>query len=253
MPPSTSFRPKMEPVKPQELWEESADAWAAFVEEGDKNRDLLLDPVMLRLCGNVQGARVADIGCGEGRFGRMLAKRGAQVIGLDPTRGLIRLASRKGGTPRYLLARAENIPIASETIDLVVSYVTLVDIEGYRQAIAEMARVLRPHGRLLVANLNPFVTAHMDGWTKGANGEYLHYPVDDYLTERGERVSWRGLDIVNYHRPMSAYFDAFLASGLVLRRFEEPAPTRQAIREAPGLAPNLRVPFFHVAEWQKAP
>ncbi len=238
-------------VKPQDLWEDSADAWAAFVEEGDKNRDLLLDPVMLRVCGDVHGARVADIGCGEGRFARMLAKRGASVIGIDPTRGLIRVASRKAGSPRYVLARAEEIPLVSGETDLVVTYVTLVDIEGYREAIAEMARILRPQGRLVVANLNPFVTARMTGWHKGTNGEYLHYPVDDYLEERGERIAWRGLDIVNYHRPLSAYFEAFLGAGMILRRFEEPAPSRQAIRAAPGLAQNLRVPFFYVAEWQK--
>lgn len=240
-------------MKPLDLWEDSADAWAAFVEEGDKNRDLLLDPVMLRACGEVEGLEVADIGCGEGRFARMLAKRGAKVVGLDPTRGLIQVARRKGGSLHYVVARAEHAPLRSASFDLAVSYVTLVDIEGYREGIAEMARILRPGGRVIVANLNAFVTSRMTGWHKGDDGQYLHYPVDDYLEERAERVSWRGLDIVNYHRPLSAYLEAFLSAGLLLRRFEEPAPTRDAIRAAPGLAHYLRVPLFYVAEWQKAP
>ncbi|MGE5597624.1 MAG: class I SAM-dependent methyltransferase, partial [Hyphomicrobiales bacterium] len=74
-------------------WAKSAKAWIAHQDQGETNRELLLDPIMLRLAGDVRDARVLDVGCGEGRFGRMLAARGATVVGLDPTRTLVSEAS----------------------------------------------------------------------------------------------------------------------------------------------------------------
>lgn len=238
-------------MNPLDYWQRSADAWVEFVEHGDRNRELLLDPVMLQQCGTTDGLDVLDIGCGEGRFSRMLAKRGARVVGVDPTEPLLAMAARKGGGPLYVLERAESLPFVDSSFDLVVSYVSLVDIPDFRRAIREMARVLRPGGRAVIANLSSFVTAAMGGWHRGANGEKLHFPVDRYLDERGEVVDWRGIEIVNYHRPLSAYFEAFLGSGFRLKRYLEPAPTKAAVRADPVLAEQLRVPFFYVAVWKR--
>ena len=55
-------------------WSKSASPWIRLMQKGDPNRELLLDEPMLELCGEVDGLDVLDIGCGEGRFCRMLGK-----------------------------------------------------------------------------------------------------------------------------------------------------------------------------------
>ena len=56
------------------------------------------------------------------------------------------------------------MPFPGASFDLVVSYLTLIDIADFRLALQEMVRVLQPGGTLLIANLNSFVTAtRMDG------------------------------------------------------------------------------------------
>lgn len=219
------------------------------MDRGDRNRELLLDPIMLELCGDVDGKRVLDAGCGEGRFCRRLAKRGAITLGFDPIPELLSAASTRSGNA-YVLARAEQIPLQSDSFDIVVSYLTLLDIEGFRSAIQEMVRVLRPGGSLVVANQNAFVTTNMSGWHKSPTGERLHFPVDRYLEERGEWTQWSGIRILNYHRPLSAYLEAFLGQGLLLRRFLEPGPTAQMVRADPELEQWRRVPYFYVAKWE---
>ncbi len=58
------------------------------------------------------------------------------------------------------------MPFRDATFDVAVTYITLVDIEGYAEAISEMSRVLRPGGRLVAVNVN-FTSASVDpnnGW-----------------------------------------------------------------------------------------
>ncbi|MBL8088382.1 MAG: class I SAM-dependent methyltransferase [Chthonomonas sp.] len=231
-------------------WVSSADAWADFVER-DVNRVALLDPVMLRLCGDVRGKRTLDVGCGEGRFARMLAAQGAFVTGIDPTVPLIDLAEERGGGPEYAAMPAESLDFADNSFDLVVSYVVLVDINDYRRALQESTRVLAPGGRMVVSNLNGFVTSVVSPWHKDEDGNRLHVAVDQYHDARPDRVAWAGMEIVNWHRPLSDYMQAFLECGLRLDHFEEPRPTPEAMATHPKVAYNDRVPWFHAMVWSK--
>ncbi len=232
-------------------WEHSASAWIAFQDEGDRSRTMQLDPVMLAQCGDVRGLRTLDLGCGEGRFSRMLAERGACATGIDLTRELLATAAqRRNGEDGYVLGDAEPLPFASASFDLVVSYVTLVDIVDYRAAIAECARVLRCGGRLAVANLG-FVTASQ-GWLRDDEGRRLYHRVDRYAETWSQVYEWAGIRITNWHRPLSAYMAAYLEAGLELRAFLEPVPEDQSLRDDPWFEDWFRVPLFTVMNWQRA-
>jgi hypothetical protein len=113
-----------------------------------------------------------------------------------------------------------------------------------------MARVLTPGGTLLIANLNSFNTAVVDGgWVRDEDGRRLHYPIDHYLTERTMWIEYRGIRVVNHHRPLSTYFRLLLGCGLTLTYFDEPAP----IGGAPEYRADSyrRAPWFLVMEWMK--
>jgi len=231
-------------------WDKSAEAWIARIDAGEENRELLLDPVMLALCGDPRGLRVLDDGCGEGRFSRLLAARGAHVVGLDRTRRLAETAlQRRTGGEQYLQGTAEQLPFADGTFDLLVSYVMLVDVPDFRAAIREMARVLAPGGSLVVSNVS-FMSAG-PGWVRDEDGKRLHYPIDHYFEERSELLSWCGIEIENWHRPLSAYMDAYLGTGLILRDFLEPQPKDDSLRDDPRFEDWYRVPNFTVMRWEK--
>ncbi len=231
-------------------WEGSAASWIADMgERGDYAREFVLDvPMLARVTG--RGFTTAlDVGCGEGRFCRALREQGIAAIGIDPTEALIRQARLRDPTGEYRLGRAERLEFAAASFDLVVSYLTLIDIPDIAAAIAEMARVLRPGGTLLIANLNSFVTAGPpSGWIRGERGEVALFPIDAYLHERPQWVSWRGIRIENWHRPLSRYMTLLLGQGLILTHFAEPGPSGGDPARA---AQFRRVPYFHIMEWRK--
>lgn len=231
-------------------WDESAAAWiAVLAERGDWSREFVLDPAMTARAKLKPYRRALDVGCGEGRFCRILQGLGVETVGLDPTEALIAEAQRRDPKGHYEIGSANALPFDADAFDLVVSYLTLVDIEAYRTAIKEMARVLQPGGRFLIANLAGFVSANPDKkWLKDETGRKVTYRVDNYLIEHPFWLEWSGIRIRNWHRPLSAYMRAFLENGLALVHFDEPPAV--GADEASTEEQN-RVPLFVVMEWRK--
>jgi SAM-dependent methyltransferase len=235
-------------------WEASAPGWIEHQGDGDYTRKVLLDGPMLDLCGQVTGKRILDVGCGEGRFCRMLAQRGAQTVGLDPTSLLIQTAQQhKHPKGEYIRGSGEKLPFESEGFDTVVFYLSLIDIPDFRSAIREANRVLRPGGSLVAGNLASHATtlASSLGWVKDDSGKRLYFQIDNYLDEYGQVVHWKNIRILNWRRPLSAYFDTYLSEGLILKRFLEPAPTPEQVAENPSWNYDRRVPYTNAMLWQK--
>jgi SAM-dependent methyltransferase len=119
-------------------WDESAAAWIADMgTRGDYGREFVLDQPMI---GRVKGRgfqRALDVGCGEGRFCRMLKELGVTAIGIDPTKVLVQHANQQDPEGEYRLGIAEALEFADRSFDLVVSYLTLIDIPDVGAAIAE--------------------------------------------------------------------------------------------------------------------
>jgi SAM-dependent methyltransferase len=232
-------------------WDDSAQAWIADQgDAGDFGRRWVLDGPMTARVAAAAPATALDVGCGEGRFCRILKAMGVTAIGIDPTQALLDRARALDPEGDYRSGRAEALDFADASFDLVVSYLTLIDIPDIRTAIPEMARVLKPGGALLIANLTSFGTA---GTGEGLGASYdaegrFRFSLDNYLEERADWVEWRGIRIVNHHRPLETYMSLLLDAGLTLTHFAEPAPTGGP----PAVADRYRrAPWFHVMEWRK--
>jgi SAM-dependent methyltransferase len=108
---------------------------------------------LLATVGSVAGMRVIDIGCGEGQLTRALAKLGAHVTGYDPFIAETEPVAHGAGTYRLAKASADAIPEPDGAADLVLFVFSLHHVPAAKLAgaLAEARRVLRPSGRLYVA------------------------------------------------------------------------------------------------------
>ncbi|HSB36643.1 MAG TPA: methyltransferase domain-containing protein [Thermoanaerobaculia bacterium] len=103
------------------------------------------------------GQRVLDVACGTGVLAREVASRTGSpedVVGLDPSPGMLAVARRLASAVDWREGTAESLPFPDRSFDAVVSQFGLMFFEDRQRAIREMLRVLRPGGRLVVAVWN---------------------------------------------------------------------------------------------------
>jgi ubiquinone/menaquinone biosynthesis C-methylase UbiE len=96
---------------------------------------------------------LVDVGCGTGRYLRQLADQFNHSIGVDVSERMLAIASQYASGRRLLRAEATSLPLPSSSADLVLSTRVLSHVRRPEQAIAEMARVLRPGGLLILSDV----------------------------------------------------------------------------------------------------
>lgn len=179
------------------------------------------------------GLGAIDVGCGEGRVGRMLSDLGHRVRGLDSSPTLVEAARAAGGYEEVVCGDAIVLPWSSDSCDLAVTFMCLMDMPDPAAAVREIARVLVPGGRLCIALTHPL----------NGTSEFL----DDYFTERvfEERVDRGGLQMrfIGRERPIGEYTRALTDAGFVIEEFQELQPSAEAIARAPRLAAAAKRPW----------
>jgi len=167
-------------------------------------------PVVARLLAGVAPGTAVDAACGTGRHSAWLAQRGHRVLGVDASSEM--LARAAAAVPGATFARGdlERLPLRSEAVDLAVCALALAHLAELDPAVAELARVLRPGGRLVVSALHPVLVAL--GW---------HAP---YETPDGPRGFVREHDHVH-----GDYLRAFARAGLRVDECVEPRFTEEAL------------------------
>jgi SAM-dependent methyltransferase len=99
-----------------------------------------------------------DVGCGTGALARRLASAGYEVTGVDPSEGMLQVMRERSPEIRAVQASGTELPFDSDRFDVVLSVAAFHHIAepgAVRATLAEMARVARPGGRILIWDHNP--------------------------------------------------------------------------------------------------
>jgi SAM-dependent methyltransferase len=171
----------------------------------------------LNILGDVIGLDVVELGCGTAYLSAWLARRGASVVGVDPTPAQLETArrmQRETGIEFPLIeAVGEDVPLSDSSFDLVVSeYGASLWADPYRW-VPEAARLLRPGGRLIFLSNSTVSVLCM---TMDGVGEQLVRP----QFELG-KFEWPDTHEVEFHLAHGDWIDLLRTNGFEIERLVE--------------------------------
>lgn len=202
-----------------DAYEKLAEAYAAAIDTKPHNA-YCERPATLSLLPNVEGKKVLDAGCGPGVYSEWLIERGAEVVALDVSPKMVKLARQRLGLAADVREADLNKPLTfldSSCFDVVLSPLVLEYIEDWNNTLAEFYRVLRPAGLLICSVNHPFF-------------DYTYYKSNNYFETELVGSEWRGFKPVrvyvpSFRRSLGETLNPISEAGFSLERIIEPRPT----------------------------
>lgn len=193
----------------------TTEGYASWAERYDEPGNDMIDieqPVVHEMLDGLRPGVALDAACGTGRHSAYLASLGHELIGVDASPQMLERAREKVPEGVFHEGDLHQLPLPDNSVDLVVCGLALMHVPDLAPVFAELVRVLRPGGDLvisdgrgLIGDIRPPVVM------VGADG------TPGYMETR-----WR---------PTSAYLAAALALGLRVLRCEEPLRPIPLVRE----------------------
>jgi ubiquinone/menaquinone biosynthesis C-methylase UbiE len=194
---------------------EMADAYASWSATYDDAVNALIaaeQPAVRDLAAGIPPGRALDVAAGTGRLALLLRELGHRVIAMSSSSAMLDQARRSGGFRTLARADIRRLPVRDGSVDLVTCGLALTHVANLDAPLAELARVVRPGGHVLVSDIHPVAVA---------TGAHAFFRAED--GSRGvtrNEVHWAG-----------AYVEAARRAGLVVERLVEPPFDRAFLDE----------------------
>jgi SAM-dependent methyltransferase len=177
---------------------------------------------VLALLGRGPGT-LLDVGCGTGGHTAVFKEFGWTVTGVDVSEDQLRLARERGLDVKR--ADASALSFADASFDAAVSIFTHTDVDNFAAVTREIARVLRPGAPFAYTGVHPcfvgphsrFIAAEGVPTLHSGYRETARYNEAVGISPEGLRAKVGGI-----HLPLGLFLQAFLDTGFILERFEEP-------------------------------
>lgn len=252
-------------------WNHVADWYDELIERRrSDHHDEVVHPGVVRMLGEVAGARVLDVACGNGELCRELTEGGAEVVGVDASPDLIEAArARSPEGSRFEVADARSLDAMDlGDFDAVACVLALMNIDDLERTFAGIAARLKPGGRFVMVVIHPaFRVPRHSAWQwEERDGPVVqHRVVDRYLRPFDAPIVMNPgavasgepeVTTTTHHRPISAYINACAHAGLLVDAMEEWASARVSEPGPRAEAENTaraEIPMFLAIRAVKAP
>ena len=182
---------------------EGYGSWAEFYDEPGNQLVELEQPIVREILAGLPRGVALDAACGTGRHSAYLASLGHTVIGVDSSAAMLERAREKVPGGEFHEGDLHDLPLPDDHVDLVVCALALMHVPDLEPVLAELVRVLRPGGNLVISDWRSLVKEIAIPVVKARpDGSLGYMPTKSRLT--------------------SEYLAAALPLGLQVRRCEEP-------------------------------
>jgi SAM-dependent methyltransferase len=191
---------------------EGYDLWSEFYDDYDNPLVQLEEPILDQLFSEVSGKSFLDLGCGTGRHSIRFAKKGAEVVGLDNSQGMLEKAQKKAleilpqsKRPKFQKFDLDQgtYPFHDQTFDIIGSFLALEHIQNLGHFFSECKRLVKKEGKIVFTFMHPAMLL------KGVQARFNH-------PESGDKIYPLG-------RPyqISDYYNEVIKAGLKVSSISE--------------------------------
>ena len=211
-------------------WKNVANFYNDIVgETGDLSHVKIVNPIVSDFLDNLKGKVVLDAGCGNGYWSRIMAQKAKEVVGVDFTEKLIKIAKKKNTSDnlKFIIGDLRKLSLSDSEFDVVFCNMALMDVDGLDRAIGEMARVLKTAGIMVISITHPcFENPPNTSTLKNQKGDKIgrlvkHYFKTGIIPDTKQNLNQKD-QYQHCHYTLSDYLNAFSKYNLLIEMTSEP-------------------------------
>ncbi len=219
---------------------------------GDAPNEVIEQPIIDELLGDISAKKILDLGCGDGSYGVVLLKRGAKYYhGIEGSQKMARLAKKnlKGYPSEIQSGDIEEVAYPPARYDIVIARLVLHYVYDLASILKKIKGCLKKEGRCIFSVEHPLITScyqSYDAQTKRTN-----WMVDHYF-DTGERThKWLGKKVVKYHKTIEDYWQIINNLNLEIVALRESKPKRSFFKNEDEYNRRNRIPLYLIVSLKK--
>ncbi|MEU0986814.1 class I SAM-dependent methyltransferase [Streptomyces sp. NPDC005953] len=178
-------------------------SWSAIYDTLPSSYIEVEEPIVHEILDRLPAGAALDAACGTGRQTLALTSRGFRTTGVDQSPQMLDKARANAPEAQYRVGRLESLPLDDQSVDVAVCSLAMTHLPELDASVAELARVVKPGGRIIITDMHPFVIS--------LQGQCL-------FVHGSEQLAF----VRNHVHFASDYLNAFARAGLTVRACHEP-------------------------------
>lgn len=213
--------------------------------------DVIEQPIIDELVGNVSGKKVLDLGCGDGLYGVHLLNKGAtSYFGIEGSKNMASLAKENlaNYNAEIQIADIESVELQNE-YDIVISRLVFHYIKDLDALFNKISASLKADGKFIFSVEHPVITSNYESYNK--SHKRSNWIVDNYF-DSGERINnWHGKQVVKYHKTLEEYWKTITKANLEIVALRESKPNKLNFESEDEYLRRKRIPLFLIMSLKK--
>jgi ubiquinone/menaquinone biosynthesis C-methylase UbiE len=242
----------MSKKKIKKAYNELADMYLEMRLRGGTSQfynEMLEMPTTFKVLGNVRGKKILDLGCGPGRYAKLLSERGAKVVGLDNSKHSLEIARTQAPNVKFILGDVEKLPFKSGEFDIVLATLVIGHLPKWDKVLGEVRRVLKKGGIFIFSIHNPIrEVTDKERWFF----KKFRY-VNDYFRERNTYDTWgkgeKKFVVSHHHKTYGTIIRYLVNNGFEIIDYEDCKPLPEAKKKYPKQY-ELAINFPYFCVWK---
>ena len=234
-----------------------ADAWHKYQsQKPDVLRTEMMNEIIEKAIGDLRGKIVLEAGCGDGFFiPNLLKKHPRKVLAIDISKWLLQYAKNEIKSEIVEFKQMDltkRLNFKTNSVDVIVSYNVLSELENISTPLKEMARVLKPGGKIIISIVHPLYNLFVNDPETQEKSTFSK--LRSYCKIENIKVStMKGFkNFIVCRKPLSVYINEILKQGLILEEVKEVPVNKKVVGIIKKYKKRIGIPVFALFKCSKS-